>query len=112
MLRIRLRPFHREARVYHHTPVIPGADGSGWCALEYVSKDRQKAVAGVFRLVNADEDCYKLRFRGLDPSLDYKIKFQPGGHIAQASGFDLANRGIDIRLDTALTSNLLLLTAE
>ena len=25
-----VRPFHREALVYHHTPVIPGADGTGW----------------------------------------------------------------------------------
>jgi alpha-galactosidase len=106
-----IRPFHREARVYHHAPVIPGADGSGWCALEYVSADRRKAVAGVFRLVNAEEDTYCLRFRGLDPSLRYRLTIEPGGLAAEADGLSLVQQGYQVRLDTPLTSRLLLLSA-
>jgi alpha-galactosidase len=106
-----IRPFHREARVYHHTPVIPGADGSGWAALENVSADRRKAVAGVFRLVNAEEDAYCLRFRGLDPLLRYRLTVEPGGLTAEADGLSLVQQGYTVRLDTPLTSRLLLLSA-
>jgi alpha-galactosidase len=106
-----IRPFIREARVYHHTPVIPGTDGSGWCALEYAAADRRRAVAGVFRLVNADNDSYKLRFRGLDPARRYRITTEPGGQTAILDGFTLLQQGVTIRLDTPLTSRLLLCEA-
>ncbi len=104
-----IRPFQREARAYHHTPVIPGADATGWCALEYVSEDRSRAVAGVFRLVNAENDTYVLRFRGLDPSRRYKITAEPGGLVSTVDGIVLLQQGLSIRLDTPLTSRLLLI---
>ena len=102
-----IRPFHRAARVYHHTPVIPGADGEGWCALEYAAEDRARAVAGVFRLLNAEEE-YRFRFRGLDPGTSYRLAIEPGGQAFTASGNDLMRDGLPIRLDTALTSRLIL----
>jgi alpha-galactosidase len=106
-----IRPITREGHVYHHTPVIPGADASSWCALEYVSDDRSKAVAGVFRLINAESDTYVLRFRGLDPSMRYRITSEPGGVISTVDGFVLLQQGLSIRLDTPLTSRLLLCEA-
>jgi alpha-galactosidase len=102
-----VRPFHREARLYHHTPVIPGADASGWCALELVAADRSRAVAGVFRLVNAPTDEYRLCFRGLDPARRYRVTTEPGGLVATVEGFALRQTGVTVRLDTALTSQLL-----
>lgn len=106
-----LRPFHRTARVYHHTPVIPGPDASGWCALEYVAEDKKRAVAAVFRLVNAPGDEYELRLRGLDSNVRYQVTFQPGGAMAEITGFSLQQVGIRLRLDTPLTSTLLLIEA-
>lgn len=107
-----IRTFHREAKVYHHTPVIPGADGTGWAALEYVSQDRKKCVATVFRLIKAGGDSYRLRFRGLDPSLDYLLTTEPSGLTCQRDGYSLMNDGLEVRLDLGLTSKLLLLTAK
>lgn len=107
-----IRPFHRQAKVYHHTPVIPGGDGRGWCVLEYVSPDQRWAVAAVFRLVNAGENIYCLKFRGLNPALNYRLRFEPGGLLAEKDGFTLMQEGIEVRLDNALTSQLVLLTAE
>jgi len=107
-----IRPFHRQAKVYHHTPVIPGGDGRGWCALEYVSRDQCRAVAAVFRLVNAGENVYRLKFRGLNPAFTYRLRFEPDGHSAAENGFKLQQEGIEMRLDNALTSQLVLLTAE
>ena len=107
-----IRPFHRTARVYHHTPEIPGADGRGWCALEHAAADRRHAVAGVFRLVNASEDAYRLRFRGLDPALVYRLTIEPDGVTSPVSGYALMQDGVTIRLDAALTSKLLLAEAK
>ncbi|MDD5482623.1 MAG: alpha-galactosidase [Kiritimatiellae bacterium] len=107
-----IRPFHRQAKVYHHTPVISGGDGRGWCALEYVSRDQLRAVAAVFRLVNAEGNVYRFKFRGLNPALDYRLRFEPGGLFAEEKGFKLMQEGIEIELDNALTSRLILLTAE
>jgi alpha-galactosidase len=106
-----IRPFHRDALIYHHTPTIAGADASGWCALEHVAADRSRAVAGVFRLVNAREDTFVMRFRGLDPARTYRVTSEPGSLVATTSGFTLQEEGLKIRLDTPLTSRLLLCEA-
>ena len=107
-----IRPFHRQARVYHHNPVIAGGDGRGWCALEHVAPGRRRAFAAVFRLVNAGESVYRLKFRGLNPAFNYRLQFEPGGASAEAEGLKLHDEGIEVRLDSALTSRLVLLTAE
>jgi len=107
-----IRPFHREARVYHHTPVLPGADGAGWCAIENAAADRSRVVAGVFRLVNAREDTFQLRLRGVDPGRRYRVTIEPGGMVALSDGLTLSQQGLTIRLDTPLTSRLLLCQAE
>jgi hypothetical protein len=83
-----------------------------WCALEYVSKDRKKALASIFRLVNAKDTVYRLKFKGLDPSLEYKITFEPGRYTTRMPGIELMQMGLEISLDSALTSRLILLTAE
>ena len=106
-----IRPWHRDARLYHHTPVIPGNEASGWCALENVAADRTRAMAGIFRLVQAREDTFLFRFRGLDPARRYRVTTQPGGLVCEVAGLDLQERGLCIRLDTPLTSRLLLCEA-
>jgi alpha-galactosidase len=106
-----IRPFHREARVYHHTPVIAGSDASGWCALEYVSPARDRAAAAVFRLVNAGGESYRLRFRGLDPARQYRLMIHPGGAACRRAGLELMQQGYEARLETPLSSVLLLLEA-
>ncbi len=103
-----IRPFQRDARVYHHTPVIPGADGSGWCVLELAANDSSRIVAGVFRLVNAGQDEYRLCLRGVDPGRSYRVSIEPGGRARSMEGHALAEQGLTIRLDTPLTSRLVL----
>lgn len=106
-----IRPFHRDARAYHHTPTLPGADGSGWCALELASADRGRIAAGVFRLVNAERDEYRLRFRGVDPARRYRVTTEPDGMVRILEGHALCDAGLALRLDTPLTSCLLLCEA-
>lgn len=106
-----IRPWQREARLYHHTPVIPGIEASGWCVLENVAADRTRAVAGIFRLINARADEFQFRFRGLDPARRYRVTTEPGGLVCEVSGLDLREQGLGVRLDTPLTSRLLICEA-
>lgn len=107
-----IRPFQRETRVYHHMPVIQGLDGTGWCALEYVSQDQKRAVTAVFKLVNAEKDVYQLKFKGLKENFNYRIRIEPGEKEFNTIGYSLLQDGLDISLDNALTSKLIMLTAE
>ena len=65
-------------------------------------------MAGVFRLMNAEADTYRFRFRGLDPAEIYRVKTEPGSLVQTATGAALVNDGLEIRLDSAMTSRLLL----
>ncbi len=104
-----IRPFHRQSRVFHHTPVIPGNDGSGWAALELAAPDATRAVAGVFRLANPAADEHLFRPRGLAADRRYRITSLPGDRSWVADGHDLLERGITVRLDSPLTSRLFLI---
>ena len=106
-----IRPFHREARIYHHTPVLKGADGSGWCVIENAAADRSRIIAGVFRLINAEQDEYCLRLRGVDPGRRYRVTTEPDGTVRALDGHILVDQGLTLRLDTPLTSRLLLCEA-
>ncbi len=106
-----IRPWHRDARLYHHTPVIAGVEASGWCVLENVAADRSRAIAGVFRLANAREDTFQLCFRGLDLRRRYRVTAEPGCMTSEVAGLDLQQRGLSVRLDTPLTSRLFLCEA-
>jgi len=69
--------------------------------------DRKKAVAAVFRLVNAKEERYCIKFRGLNPKLNYSVTVLPGDRQFEISGYGL-EQGYEVRLDNALTSVMLL----
>jgi alpha-galactosidase len=98
--------------VYHHTPDIGVSRPAEWCVLEYASCDRTRAYAGVFRLSqNQDHEDpvdYLFRPRSLDPSKAYEVTMDNRQVTFRMSGLDLAQTGVQVRLDSALTSELLL----
>jgi alpha-galactosidase len=128
-----VRPFQRTSRIYHHTPVVQGYDpsgwgvlelavrdpwlpsmvaaNSGWGVLELASEDGTRAIAGLFRLSDPAAPEYVLRLRGLDVSRRYRVTFDNSGRSCELDGFTLCHTGISIRLETALTSELLLIEA-
>ncbi len=103
-----VRPFQRTSRIYHHTPTTSGREPHGWGVLELAAPDQSRAVAGVFRLSGPIEREYRLHPRGLDLSRRYRVTCDNAGQSAVVDGFALATSGIPIRLDSALTSELVL----
>lgn len=108
-----VRPFHRESRIYHHTPTPSASDGEhpGWGVLELTARDASRAVAALFRLDGHGEPTYLFHPRGLDVSRTYAVTFDNAGQTCVIDGFTLRAQGIPMRLEGALTSELLLFEA-
>jgi alpha-galactosidase len=106
-----VRPFHATSRIYHHTPVVEGFEPHGWGVIELAAHDRSRALAGLFRLGDPAESTYLLRFRGLDLGRRYRVTFDNSGDCGELDGFTLTRVGVPVRLESALTSELLLVEA-
>jgi alpha-galactosidase len=97
--------------VYHHTPDIGLSAPADWCVLEYAAPDAQRAYAGVFKLSGAGQADYVFRPRGLALAQDYRVTLDNSQQTFVVSGRELANVGLRVQLDAALTSELLLFEA-
>ena len=106
-----VRPFMSTGRIYHHTPCVPGPEPQGWGVLELASRDRTRAICGLFQLSAPMEPDHLLRLRGLDVSRRYRVTFDNRGESCEVEGLTLMGHGLTIRLEGALTSELLILDA-
>jgi len=104
-----IRPLLSKCRVYHHTPILKGEEPKHWCVLEYVSEDSSRAVVGLFRLDGTAAPEYNLHLHGVDRSKTYEVIFDNTGQKVKLEGEKLATQGILIRLERALSSEILLL---
>jgi hypothetical protein len=91
--------------VFHHTPDIGLNAPAPWCVLEYAARDRSRGYAGVFKLTH-DREPYRLRLRGVDYAAEYEVTLDNSAQTFRATGRDLAETGLRIELDAALTSEL------
>ena len=106
-----IRPFLPTARVYHHTPECFRPQPSGTGILETAAADASRGMLGVFRLSSPAESETVVRLRGVDRSRRYRVTFDNRNETCEVSGYELANAGLRIRLDGALTSELVLYEA-
>lgn len=106
-----IRPFMSTGRIYHHTPCVKGSDPRGWGVLELTSRDRARGICGVFQLSAPDQPEYLLRLRGLDLSRRYRVTFDNSGRSCEIDAFTLMKQGLTVRLEGALTSELLIFDA-
>ncbi len=102
-----VRPFMPTGRIYHHTPVAAPPEPQGWGVLELASGDGAQAICGLFQLSAPAEPEYLLRLRGLDESRRYRVTSDNSGRTWEAEGSALMRQGIVVRLEGALTSDLL-----
>jgi alpha-galactosidase len=106
------RPMLRNALMFHHTPIQRQTDLGEWLVLENASPTRDRAYAGVFRLLDAQDDVYVLRPRGLDPSRSYRVVYDSTQIERDIDGGRLTEEGIGIRIPSAYRSELVLFEAH
>jgi alpha-galactosidase len=106
-----VRPFAEDSRIFHPTPTFAGLEPQGWGALELAAGDQSRAIAGVFQLASPDAPEYTLRFRGLDDGRRYRVTFDNVQQTVELDGWMLSQRGLTVRLEGALTSELILCEA-
>jgi len=122
-----VRPYLAPGRIYHHTPEAgapqagtsavgalaagapqaAGLEPQGWGVLELCSLDRSRGICGLFQLSAPTEPEYVLRVRGLDVGRRYRVRWGNSGQTSFVDGFVLMKQGLTIRLEGALTSELL-----
>jgi alpha-galactosidase len=109
-----IRPLLPTCKMYHHAPVTAtsGVDGGPWFAVEFASPDRAKGWATIVRMAGGGSDTYVLRPRGLDPGKSYRVTFDSMGTTATVDGLSLMRDGLPIRLESNLSSELLLFEVQ
>ena len=106
-----VRPFMSTGRIYHHTPCVSNPEPQGWGVLELASRERDRAICGLFQLAAPVAPEYVVRLRGLDRSRRYRLTFDNTGQTAEVDGLVLMHQGLTVRLEGALTSELLVVEA-
>jgi alpha-galactosidase len=103
-----LRPIMVGSRVYHHTPATPLLEGSPWMVMEYATPDRRRAVGWLFRTAQSGQPVFVFHPRGLDFSRTYRVLVGNSAQSIEISGDRLLQHGIPVRLESNLTSEMLL----
>lgn len=106
-----VRPFVADCRVYHHAPVSARRDDQEWFVLEYAAADASRALAVVARLATGGGDSFCFKPRGLCPGSRYRVTFDNTQHALDMTGVELMNTGVGLRLESVLSSELLLFEA-
>ncbi|PSR21701.1 MAG: hypothetical protein C7B45_09865 [Sulfobacillus acidophilus] len=106
-----VRPFIHTSRIYHHTPILMGAEPRGWGVLEMMATDKSRGIVGIFRLGNPTNDNITVRLRGVSLSCQYRVTWDTTNESVEISGRDLSHAGLVIRLEGPLTSELILVEA-
>ncbi len=70
LYKLRLRPFIRDAQLYH---VSPRPDGIHWDAMQYWNLAQKKGVVFVFRGTTPDEPEHRFILAGLNPDAHYQL---------------------------------------
>ena len=97
--------------VYHHTPDIGLFSKTEWCVLEYGMPDKSAGYTGVFRLSDPQGEgkgTYTLHPGGIDPGRNYEITLDNKHLTFTVSGYELMEKGLTIRLDGVLVSELVM----
>jgi alpha-galactosidase len=108
------RPVLPTCRMYHHAPVTAtgGVTASPWFAMEFASRDGAKGWATFVRLRPGEPGTYLFRPRGTDPAKTYRVTLDSKGTTASVDGLLLVQQGIPIRLESTLSSELVLFESQ
>lgn len=109
-----MRPLLPTCRVFHHAPINSTGnwDTGDWFAMEYTAPDRSRGWATIVRIGTTGSDTYVFKPRGLDRGKKYRVTFDSTGETVIRDGLDLARDGLPARLESVMSSELLLFEAQ
>jgi alpha-galactosidase len=108
-----IRPLLLNGRMFHHTPALPIMEPTPWCVVEYAGEDRARAVAVIFRTAETGDAAeYVFKPRGLDRARRYEVRLDNEGQTFEATGRELTESGVTVRLERPLSSQTLLFSAR
>lgn len=109
-----IRPMFPTCKMYHHAPVTDtgGVTSSPWFVMEFASPDRSKGWATLVRLRQGAPDVFQFNPRGLDPAKSYRVTFDSKGTAANMDGLRLMGQGLPVRLESTLSSELILFESQ
>ena len=107
-----VRPMHKDMWFFHHTPELTGKQAQGYAAMEMANRSAERGMVGVFQLAQPAVREITVYPRGVDESRSYLVTFDNSGAKCVVSGYDLAQRGLRVRLDGALVSELITYQAQ
>jgi len=103
-----LRPFIREADLYH---IGPRPDGIHWDAVEYFDPVRGAGVIYAFRGSDPGDSTHVFVLQGLRPDRSYTVQFHNGTDPDRiASGMELLQDGLKLALPFPLSSALVFIS--
>jgi hypothetical protein len=99
-----LRPFIRDADLYH---ISPRPDGVHWDGIEYYDAQRSRALVYAFRGSAPGDKTHTFRLHGLDPHRQYRLHCEDGSSSDRTqSGRELLNQGLNVELTVPNSSEL------
>ena len=102
-----VRPMQREALSFHHTPDLSRVlDGFG--VLETAKRDASQGMIGIFRLAEPEQEETTVYPRGVNAAKAYDVTFDNTGATVRMTGVELLQRGLRVRIASALESELIL----
>ena len=99
------------AKTDHHTPEKAKALEEGFSALEIASPDGKNAAIAAFTLADPKTDSFTVIPRGINTNFDYEVTLDNSGTVFTVSSYELASKGISIRIPSSLSSELILIKA-
>jgi len=107
-----MRPLLPGCRVFHRTKAASLVAPPPWLVLAYAVPDQTASYAGVFRLTQRGEECYRFCPRGPDVARHNLVTFESTGDSVRTDGATLTYEGIVVRRDRVLSSEVLLFESQ
>ncbi len=103
-----IRDFLPTAKIYHHTPDTKENIKNGYSCLEISAENKEKGAVACFTLSSPSADTFTVFPKGIDAGKTYIVTLDNSGDEFEVSGRQLMTHGINIKIPTALSSELIL----
>lgn len=111
LFKTRIRPWAPTGKIWHHTPECFGTSPSGNLILERSAADRSEGILGYFALSGTAQTEATVFLKGIDRTKIYEVTFDNSGETLCLSGYQLAQHGLNLRVPSPMSSELILYRA-